>query len=67
MSKLILPSCLVCMFFVTLYLVLYPTMYWDSLMFRNNDGLMGIAVSVGCWVFFLGFVGGFTIIAQLIL
>jgi len=65
--KMFLPICLICTFFVTIWLCKYPSIYWDSLMFRNNDGRIGTAVSIGSWAFFIGFVSTFVFLAEIII
>jgi hypothetical protein len=54
MVKIFLPSCIIAFLFTAFWLVKYPQEIWESLTFRNDDGFIGILVSIGIWFFLFG-------------
>jgi hypothetical protein len=55
MDILPLPIVISAVFFL-LFLIQSPVELWEALTFKLDDGKTGTFVSVGCWVFFGGFV-----------
>lgn len=50
--------------FYLIWTILYPSILWESMTFRNHEGFKGHLASVACIVFFLGFVNLVIIIAN---
>ena len=55
---------LVATFFVILWLVMYPLFMWESLTFRNSDGIKGHLISIVTILFSCGFVNLFIFLAD---
>lgn len=64
--KLTFGFSLVCMIFWIIWLVQYPAIIWDSMRFRNDEGLLGHVMSVLTILFFLGFVNAIYLITKLV-
>lgn len=66
MTKIFLAPCLICTFFVVLWLIKYPSVYFESLMFKDRSSVLDICVNVSGWVFLGGFVVTFIFLAEII-
>jgi len=66
-SKIFFPiSCAMAIFYL-LWCVIYPRELWESLTFRNDDGLRGHFVSVLTILFMIGFINAIYYISKLFL
>ena len=66
MTKILLAPCLICTLFTILFLIQDPDIYYESLMFKYRDSIIDIFFSVLDWIFLIGFIFTFTLIARMI-
>jgi len=51
---ILMPGGIIMFLFICHWIVNYPKQHWDSLTFRNGDGIKGHFVSVITWIWQLG-------------
>ena len=63
MKMLFLPT-LIASFFVILWLIVFPSEFFDALMFRYRDSKFDSFMCVVLWIFVIGFAHGFVLLAR---
>lgn len=66
MKEIFLIASAVCFIFYTIWVVMYPLELWESLTFRNGEGIKGHAFSIVTIVFLIGFVYFISTVVSLI-
>ena len=51
---ILLPSGIIMFIANTFWMFAYPSIVWESLTFRNDDGIKGHLISIANWIWLIG-------------